>query len=81
MSFVVFVILQVCGAGRGLHHRSALVDVSRELRWDLRLGHVPSGTITLVGKHLQGREPAGDHAAEAQELVVLVHDHRAVGRR
>jgi hypothetical protein len=53
MSFVVFVILQVCGAGRGLHHRSALVDVSRELRWDLRLGHVPSGTITLVGKHLQ----------------------------
>jgi hypothetical protein len=28
-----------------------------------------------------GREPAGDHAAEAQELVVLAHDHRAVGRR
>ena len=26
------------------------------------------------------REPAGDHADEAQELVVLAHDHRAVGR-
>ncbi len=33
-------------AGRGLRHRSALADVSRELRWDLRLGHVPSGTIS-----------------------------------
>src|SRR5215208_3532387 len=27
------------------------------------------------------RQPAGDHAAEAKELVVLAHDHRAVGRR
>jgi hypothetical protein len=26
------------------------------------------------------REPARDHAAEAQELVGLAHHHRAVGR-
>src|SRR5215217_3437722 len=30
---------------------------------------------------LDVRQPARDHAAEAQELVVLAHDHRAVGRR
>src|SRR5918993_1417817 len=30
---------------------------------------------------LDVRKPAGDHAAEAQELVLLAHDHRAVGRR
>src|ERR671910_1529321 len=30
---------------------------------------------------LEIREPTGDHATEAQELVVLAHDHRAVGRR
>src|SRR5918995_2968416 len=30
---------------------------------------------------LDVREPAGDHAAEAKELVLLAHYHRAVGRR
>src|SRR5215210_702020 len=30
---------------------------------------------------LDVREPARDHAAEAQKLVALAHNHRAVGRR
>ena len=78
----------VGGAGRGLHHRSTLVDVSRDLRWDLRLGHVPSGTSTLVGKHLQaGVRTDGQggltykllQALRGKSYVRLTHHYADVG--
>ena len=63
-------------AGEPIGRAVASADVPGPLFGDLLAFEVQrSGHATDV------REPAGDHAAEAQELVALAHDHRAVGRR